>query len=79
MVGSLYSLNVDFIRADSDQGPIIRINPNEVHVSDPELVDTVYPAGYKKVNKDEYFMSAMGYVFTPSNHFLTNRITKPSR
>jgi hypothetical protein len=41
-------------------GPIVRINPNEVHVAEPEMVDTVYPSGVKKVNKDPYLMSEFG-------------------
>ena len=45
-----------------EKGPIIRINPNEVHVNDPELLDAVYPGGWKKVNKDPYVMSQFGYV-----------------
>ena len=40
----------------------MRINPNEVHVNDPELIDTIYPGGHKKVDKDPYLMSQFGYV-----------------
>lgn len=34
-----------------DTGPIIRINPNEVHFNDPEFIDTLYPAGGRLTNK----------------------------
>ncbi|KIV99166.1 uncharacterized protein PV09_09120 [Verruconis gallopava] len=47
-------------------GPIVRINPNEVHVNDPDLIDTVYPGGYKKVNKDPYLMSQFGMLHNTS-------------
>lgn len=43
-------------------GPIIRVTPDEVHVNDPELIDTVYPGGHKKTNKDPYLMSQFGFV-----------------
>jgi hypothetical protein len=43
-------------------GPIIRITPNEVHVNDPELIETVYPGGWKKTNKDPYLMLQFGFV-----------------
>jgi len=43
-----------------EAGPIVRINPNEVHIVDPNLIDVVYPGGGKRVDKDPYVMSQFG-------------------
>ncbi|KAH9232881.1 hypothetical protein K456DRAFT_1750283 [Colletotrichum gloeosporioides 23] len=34
-------------------GPIVRINPDEVHCNDPEFVEAIYANGAKKRNKSE--------------------------
>lgn len=39
-------------------GPIIRINPREVHVRDSEYYSTIYTAGARKVNKDSATVGA---------------------
>lgn len=41
-----------------DLGPIIRINPSEIHISDPEFYDTVY--SNTPVNKEESFRYRLG-------------------
>ena len=32
-------------------GPVIRINPHEVHVSDPEFIDDIYTGTSRKTDK----------------------------
>ncbi|MCJ1462720.1 hypothetical protein MMC07_001323 [Pseudocyphellaria aurata] len=41
-----------------DQGPIIRINPNEIHISDPEFYDIIY--SHTRVRKQESFRYRLG-------------------
>ncbi|KAF7164597.1 hypothetical protein CNMCM5623_009054 [Aspergillus felis] len=33
-------------------GPIIRVNPNEIHIADPSFYHQIYTSGTRKVNKD---------------------------
>lgn len=41
-----------------DQGPIIRINPTEIHISDPDFFDIIY--SHTRVNKQESFRYRLG-------------------
>ncbi|GFF27262.1 trichodiene oxygenase [Aspergillus udagawae] len=36
----------------SPEGPIIRVNPNEIHIADPSFYPQIYTSGTCKVNKD---------------------------
>ncbi|RQM04829.1 hypothetical protein DH86_00003913 [Scytalidium sp. 3C] len=71
-ITSLYKtkfyLQID--KLHQEYGPVVRICPNEVHLSDPENYDAIYHAG-TKFSKDPVFYGAFGYgtaAFpTPSN------------
>ncbi|KAH8887801.1 cytochrome P450 [Thozetella sp. PMI_491] len=53
-------------------GPIVRISPNEVHLSDPDDYVKIYSMGGRKFLKDPGFYSAMDEpVNTPDTPFLT--------
>lgn len=40
------------------QGPIIRINPHEIHMNDPEYIDEVYAGSSKKRDKYRWITRA---------------------
>lgn len=59
-VGSALFLNPIYqshLKAD-DQGPIIRINPTEIHISDPDFYDLIY--SQTQANKEESFRYRFG-------------------
>ncbi|GME62507.1 Cytochrome P450 [Neofusicoccum parvum] len=49
-------------------GPIIRINPDEIHVSDPKFIETLYPSTGKKREISPWFFRSFGFEGT---HFGT--------
>ncbi|KIA75656.1 hypothetical protein HK57_00589 [Aspergillus ustus] len=56
----------------AEYGPVIRINPSEVHVSDPAFMDTLYPGHgrTKKRNKWTFYTGVLG---TPGASMNTNK------
>lgn len=41
-------------------GPIVRINPNDVHINDPEFIDEVFAGGTKKRDKNKIIVRMFG-------------------
>lgn len=55
------------------QGPIVRINPYEVHVNDPEFIDEIYVGPSRKTNKYPWSMVMFGSgtsAFSTTDHDL---------
>lgn len=49
---SVCKAHICFISTESNfEGPIIRINPHEIHINDPEYIDEVYAGSSKKRDK----------------------------
>ncbi|KAF2993294.1 hypothetical protein E8E14_000910 [Neopestalotiopsis sp. 37M] len=57
-LGGKYFLRVTEMH--KQYGPIVRITPNEVHFSDPEALDTIYPTGGRKTDKPWWFALRTG-------------------
>ncbi|KAF2395907.1 cytochrome P450 [Trichodelitschia bisporula] len=43
-------------------GPVVRINPSELHISDPRFIDTLYAVGGRRRDKSAYFLNAFGSI-----------------
>ena len=59
------------IQADGDVGPIIRINPDEIHIDDPDFWDDIYAPASKKRDKYAWWTrlaGAPGSVFSTVPH-----------
>lgn len=56
---------------DNDTGPIVRINPNEISISDPSYYDEVYVTGNKR-RTEHYteFLKGIDFDGEPSNNLL---------
>ncbi|KAJ5726764.1 benzoate 4-monooxygenase cytochrome P450 [Penicillium malachiteum] len=52
-------------RLHKQYGPIIRINPREVHILDPSFYDEIYSGGVRKRNKDAEFLKAYSVEGSP--------------
>ena len=46
-------------------GPIVRINPHEVHFNDPEFIDSIFPGPGRKTNKYYFTGRRTGSKGTP--------------
>ncbi|KAH6842952.1 cytochrome P450 [Chaetomium sp. MPI-CAGE-AT-0009] len=57
-LGGKYFLRVTEMH--KQYGPIVRITPNEVHFSDPEFLDGLYPAVGRKTDKPHWFSLRTG-------------------
>ncbi|KAL3471665.1 hypothetical protein BJX99DRAFT_237073 [Aspergillus californicus] len=57
-------------------GPVIRINLEEVHLSDPEFMETLYTGHSRKRDKWKFYMGLLGTpgaAMNMSNHDLHRR------
>lgn len=50
------------------RGPIVRINPHEVHFNDPEFIDPLFPGPSRKTDKYVFTGRRTGSTFPYPNH-----------
>lgn len=55
-------------RLHEQYGPIVRVNPEEVHVADPDFYDVIYSGPTQKRDKWEWFVAQFG---VPDSTFAT--------
>ncbi|KAE8138621.1 cytochrome P450 [Aspergillus pseudotamarii] len=57
-LGGRYLFEIE--RMHERYGPIVRINPREIHISDPHYYDEIYAPSTRRRNKDAEFVSFSG-------------------
>ncbi|KAE8422352.1 cytochrome P450 [Aspergillus pseudocaelatus] len=57
-LGGRYLFEIE--RMHERYGPIVRVNPREIHISDPHYYDEIYASSTRKRNKDAEFVSFSG-------------------
>ncbi|ROW14033.1 hypothetical protein VPNG_04067 [Cytospora leucostoma] len=60
--GGRYSWEIK--RMHEKYGPIVRINPFELHCNDPAFIDEIYAAGGRKRNKSPHTLESMSWPFS---------------
>lgn len=58
---------------DSSLGPVVRINPNELHINDPDYYNTYSPASGRRIEKPERsarMFGSVGMAFATTPHEL---------
>ncbi|KAK3936257.1 cytochrome P450 [Diplogelasinospora grovesii] len=57
--GGMYIWEVE--KMHEKYGPVVRINPREVHIKDPHFYDEVYAPASRKRDKDGHFVGVFGF------------------
>ncbi|GAB1206208.1 hypothetical protein APSETT445_004890 [Aspergillus pseudonomiae] len=57
-LGGRYLFEIE--RMHERYGPIVRINPREIHINDPHYYDKIYASGTQRRNKDAKYVSFTG-------------------
>ncbi|KAE9985723.1 hypothetical protein BLS_005689 [Venturia inaequalis] len=58
ILGGQYTAEIS--RMHEKYGPIVRINPEELHCNDPGFVDQIYPGGGERRDKSAYHVAQFG-------------------
>ncbi|KAB8269508.1 cytochrome P450 [Aspergillus minisclerotigenes] len=64
-LGGRYLFEIE--RMHERYGPIVRINPREVHINDPQYYDEIYASGTHRRNKDADFVSFTGLLLSSAS------------
>nr|BAJ04373.1 cytochrome P450 monooxygenase [Aspergillus oryzae] len=64
-LGGKYLFEIE--RMHERYGPIVRINPPEIHINDPKYYDEIYASGTHRRNKDAEFVSFTGLLLSSAS------------
>ncbi|MCJ1264133.1 hypothetical protein MMC22_004004 [Lobaria immixta] len=72
-IGGQYTFQIE--RLHQQYGPIVRINPHEIHIHDPDFFDTIYTAstGFDKPDFIQYRFGAPYAAFSTPEHGIHQR------